>query len=49
MEEKKTAEQEKIDFTLSKDEIITDFYDVDDGVAGNDEPDFEQEIVIRKK
>lgn len=47
--EKENQEFEKIVFTLEKGEAITDFYDIDDGVNGDDEPDFEKEIVITRK
>lgn len=46
---KKQEDKETIEFKLEPGEIITEFYDIDDGVNGDDEPDSEKEIVIKRK
>lgn len=46
---KEQKDNESIEFKLESGEVITDFYDIDDGVNGDDEPDSEKEIIITRK
>lgn len=40
---------DKKTISLDEGDVITDFYDIDNGATDDEEPDFEEEIQIIKK
>lgn len=49
MDKKTNSNEETITITLTGDEVLTDFFDLDDGVMGDDDqPDSEKEVIIKR-